>query len=179
MVEYATELKVNVMRLTEQARRPGTENLGRQAKAGTMRSSKTAHAARTDNADGPIIDATEHSFASPGRRGATRACEPVGLGMHAAAGLEVLSAAAADVPASSRLAAGASLFAAASRPRLRQGILAMLAAQHAMQAVELLLEPGGPARRWRIAAEAGISAALAGMLREVLRAQRWEGHPLL
>jgi hypothetical protein len=73
-----------------------------------------------------------------------------------------------------RLATGASLLAAAIRPHLRVGALVSATLLHSMRALALTLEPEARRQRGRLAVEAGMSAALGGLLHQAARAARWD-----
>jgi hypothetical protein len=73
-----------------------------------------------------------------------------------------------------RLAIAATLLAAAMRPHLRVGALVSATLLHSLRAVALTLEPDARRQRGRLAVEAGMSAALGGLLHQAARAARWD-----
>jgi hypothetical protein len=74
-----------------------------------------------------------------------------------------------------RLAAGASLLAAAVRPHLRIGALVTAILGHSLRTLAVTFEPEAQRRKERLAVELAMSAALGGLLRQAARAARWEG----
>ena len=101
-----------------------------------------------------------------------QACrDPVGLGLRAAAGWELLEACGQGRGASGeRLASSAALFLAADRPGLRVGALLSATLSHLAQAVRL----AGQRRARSLMAELTTSAVLVGLLHEEARARQWE-----
>jgi hypothetical protein len=73
-----------------------------------------------------------------------------------------------------RLATGASLLAAAVRPHLRVGALVSATLVHSLRTLALTLEPEARRQKGRLAVEAGMSAALVGLLHQAARAARWD-----
>ena len=94
------------------------------------------------------------------------------LGLRLVAGLEGLAGLHADD--SVRLATGASLLAAAGRPRLRAGALVAATLAHSLRTLALFFGPDTRRRNERLAVELALSAALGGLLRQAERAARWE-----
>ena len=108
--------------------------------------------------------------------------DPIALGLRAAAGWEFLGAFGGERGgggepscglqdgAGERLASSAALFLAADRPGLRVGTLLSATLGHLAQAARL----AGRSQARRLMAELTTSAVLVGLLREALRARRWE-----
>src|ERR687895_1564639 len=101
-----------------------------------------------------------------------QACrDPVGLGLRAAAGWELLEACGQGRGASGeRLASSATLFLAADRPGLRIGALLSATLSHLAHAARL----AGQSQSCRLTAELTTSAVLVALLHEALRARQWE-----
>lgn len=101
-----------------------------------------------------------------------QACrDPVGLGLRAAAGWELLGALGQRRGASGeRMASSAALFLAADHPGLRVGALLAATLSHLAQAVRL----AGQRRARRSMAELTTSAVLVGLLHEESRVRQWD-----
>src|SRR5919106_6176966 len=108
--------------------------------------------------------------------------DPVAVGLRVAAGCELFGAfgpgrRGGEQPScglrdggGERLASSAALFLAADRPGLRVGTLLSATLGHLARAVRL----AGRSQARRLMAELTTSAVLVGLLREALRARRWE-----